>query len=135
VALRSAVFSRMRGAFSAARSNLQVQPYSLSDVMVNYENGELFGTATVNASAGSSNPDGLSIYLASANDADGPIYCEGMIGPALTGTLSIPLPVSIAASTESVTLPNPARVVLTVVITYKGTQQSVLSETFPIPPV
>jgi hypothetical protein len=125
----------MRGAFSAARSNLQVQPYSLSDVMVNYENGELFGTATVNASPGSSNPDGLSIYLASADDADGPIYCEGLLGPAMTSPISIPLPASIAASTESVTLPSPTRVVLTVVITYKGTHQSVLSETFPIPPL
>jgi hypothetical protein len=109
------------------------QLYKLSNAMISYMNGELFGTAQVTAADPSLTTNGVSIYIVPPGPGS-EIYCGGIVGPAQGGALALTLPMSFATSSTQVTFPAPTQVNLLFIIVYNGSSTYQTSQGFTVGP-
>jgi len=107
--------------------------YTLSNAMVNYLNGELFGTAQLTANDEALVTNGVSIYILTASSS-GQIYCGGMVGPAEGGTLQLQLPMSFGTSSSEITFTSPTQVRLVMIVVYDGNNTFQTSQDFTVHP-
>ena len=134
------VIQIIQAAFQAIRNGTYTPPhghgdkkpkYAVTDVDVDYVNGQLIGNAQIRNDDPSNITNGASIFLCPPG-TNPTIYCSGTIGPPANGTISVAPDFSLETATTNGSYPPGTQVEVLVIIVFNNVETFEYQETIKL---